>query len=218
MSSAGISRDQLRSIVERIERLEEEKAATASDIKEVYAEAKGNGFNTATIRQVIKLRKLDTAERQEQEALLDVYLAALGMTPIERAIADKDGDGGSLTPEQRAERARRRTSEAMDDAKDLSARMLADGLISEEAHAEQVRTADAVAAKFGTGEADSTPSGIPREGRGTLKRRVGKSIKAAVAALGTPAELTDEERAQGMTAAFIGKDGTRLSIGTNVRA
>jgi uncharacterized protein (UPF0335 family) len=75
----GISRDQLRSIIERIERLEEEKQATADDIKEVYAEAKGNGFDTKIIRQVVRIRKQDTAERQEQEALLDVYLAALGM-------------------------------------------------------------------------------------------------------------------------------------------
>lgn len=76
---AGIGRDQLRSIVERIEKLEEEKAAIAGDIKEVYAEAKANGFDTKTLRQVVRLRKQDSAERQEQEALLDLYLHALGM-------------------------------------------------------------------------------------------------------------------------------------------
>ena len=75
----GIARDQLRSIIERIERLEEEKQAIADDIKEVYAEAKGNGYDTKTLRAVIRIRKQDTAERQEQEALLDLYLAALGM-------------------------------------------------------------------------------------------------------------------------------------------
>ena len=75
----GIARDQLKSVIERIERLEEEKQAIADDIKEVYAEAKGNGFDTKIIRTVIRIRKQDTAERQEQEALLDVYLAALGM-------------------------------------------------------------------------------------------------------------------------------------------
>ncbi|PKP72431.1 MAG: DUF2312 domain-containing protein, partial [Alphaproteobacteria bacterium HGW-Alphaproteobacteria-6] len=69
----------LRSVVERIERLEEEKAAIANDIKEVYAEAKGNGFDTKTLRQVIRLRKQDKAERQEQEAILDLYMSALGM-------------------------------------------------------------------------------------------------------------------------------------------
>ena len=78
-AGVGIARDQLRSIIERIERLEEEKQAIADDIKEVYAEAKGNGFDTKIIRTVIRIRKQDTAERQEQEALLDVYLAALGM-------------------------------------------------------------------------------------------------------------------------------------------
>ena len=71
--------DQLRSIVERIERLQEEKAALAEDIKEVYAEAKGNGFDTKTLRTVVRLRKQDSAERAEQEALLNLYLHALGM-------------------------------------------------------------------------------------------------------------------------------------------
>ena len=76
---ASIARDQLRSIIERIERLEEEKQAIAEDIKEVYAEAKANGYDTKTLRAVVRIRKQDTAERQEQEALLDLYLAALGM-------------------------------------------------------------------------------------------------------------------------------------------
>jgi uncharacterized protein (UPF0335 family) len=80
-AGVGIARDQLKSVIERIERLEEEKQAIADDIKEVYAEAKGNGFDTKIIRQVVRIRKQDTAERQEQEALLDVYLAALGMAP-----------------------------------------------------------------------------------------------------------------------------------------
>ena len=75
----GIAHEQLKSIVERIERLEEEKQALADDIKEVYAEAKANGFDTKTLRTVIRLRKQDTSERQEQEALLDLYLQALGM-------------------------------------------------------------------------------------------------------------------------------------------
>ena len=70
---------QLRSLVERIERLEEEKKTIAGDIKEVYAEAKANGFDTKILRKVISLRKKDANERQEEEALLDVYLAALGM-------------------------------------------------------------------------------------------------------------------------------------------
>jgi uncharacterized protein (UPF0335 family) len=76
---SGIAVDQLRSIIERIERLEEEKAAIAEDIKEVYAEAKANGYDTKTLRAVVAIRKQDTAERQEQEAILDLYLAALGI-------------------------------------------------------------------------------------------------------------------------------------------
>ena len=69
----------LKTIVERIERLEEEKAALTADIREVYSEAKGQGFDTKIMRQVVRLRKLDRADRQEQEAILDLYLAALGM-------------------------------------------------------------------------------------------------------------------------------------------
>ena len=81
--AAGIAHGQLRSVVERIERLEEDKAAIAADIKEVYAEAKGNGFDTKILRKIVRLRKVDTAERQEEEALMDVYMAALGMLPTE---------------------------------------------------------------------------------------------------------------------------------------
>jgi uncharacterized protein (UPF0335 family) len=77
----GFAREQLRSLVERIERLEEEKAALAGDIREVYAEAKAQGFDARTLRKVVGLRKQDATERQEQEALLDVYMNALGMTP-----------------------------------------------------------------------------------------------------------------------------------------
>ena len=78
-ASTGIAQGQLRSIVERIERLEEEKATIAEDIKEVYAEAKANGFDTKILRKVVRLRKVDRAEREEEEALIDLYLHALGM-------------------------------------------------------------------------------------------------------------------------------------------
>ena len=75
----GIGAEQLRSYIERIERLEEEKAALTADIREVYAEAKGNGFDAKTMRQVVRLRKLDSADREEQEELLDLYKRALGL-------------------------------------------------------------------------------------------------------------------------------------------
>ena len=78
---AVAAREQLKSVVERIERLEEEKKAIADDIREVFAEAKGNGFDTKVLRQVISLRKQDLAERQEQDAVRDLYLQALGMLP-----------------------------------------------------------------------------------------------------------------------------------------
>jgi len=70
---------QLKSIIERIERLEEEKKALADDIRDVYAEAKGTGFDTKVLRKIISIRRQDVSERQEQDALLEVYLAALGM-------------------------------------------------------------------------------------------------------------------------------------------
>lgn len=69
---------QLRSIIERIERLEQEKSEIAEQIKEVYAEASGNGFDKTAIRQVVRLRKIDRAKRQEAEAILDLYLSAVG--------------------------------------------------------------------------------------------------------------------------------------------
>ena len=78
-ASVSFAKDQLKTIVERIERLEEEKQALADDIKEVYAEAKANGFDTKTLRTVVRLRKQDAAERAEQETLLDLYMHALGM-------------------------------------------------------------------------------------------------------------------------------------------
>ncbi len=73
-----VAADRLRSFIERVERLEEDKAAIMNDIKEVYAEAKGEGYDVKTLRQVIRIRKMDRADRQEQEAMLDLYLAALG--------------------------------------------------------------------------------------------------------------------------------------------
>jgi len=74
-----ISADRLKSFVERIERLEEEKSSIADDIKDVYTEAKSVGYDTKTIRKIIKLRKMDAADRDEQEALLETYKFALGM-------------------------------------------------------------------------------------------------------------------------------------------
>jgi uncharacterized protein (UPF0335 family) len=73
----GIAGDQLRSIVDRIEQLEDDKAALAADIREVYGEAKANGFEPKVLRQVVRLRKLDHTERLEQEALFDLYMLAL---------------------------------------------------------------------------------------------------------------------------------------------
>jgi uncharacterized protein (UPF0335 family) len=73
------AKEQLRTVVERIERLEEEKAALAGDIKDIYAEAKANGFDTKALRKIISLRKKDPAQVSEEEAILDLYRQALGM-------------------------------------------------------------------------------------------------------------------------------------------
>ena len=76
-----VTADQLRSFIERIENLETEKKALGEDIKEVYAEAKGEGFDTKVMRQVIRIRRMDEADLHEQEELIDVYKRALGMLP-----------------------------------------------------------------------------------------------------------------------------------------
>ncbi|MEM1164302.1 MAG: DUF2312 domain-containing protein [Pseudomonadota bacterium] len=80
-SATSVAAGQLKAVVERIERLEEEKKEVAEQIKEVYAEAKANGFDTKTLRKVVGLRKKSTEDRQEEEAMLDLYLSALGMLP-----------------------------------------------------------------------------------------------------------------------------------------
>jgi uncharacterized protein (UPF0335 family) len=79
MAKSGFAKEHLKSFVERVERLEEERNALTADIREVYSEAKGQGFDTKIMRQVVSLRKLETADRQEQDAMLDLYLGALGM-------------------------------------------------------------------------------------------------------------------------------------------
>ncbi len=76
---SSVAADQLKSVIERIERLEEEKAGIAGDIKDVYAEAGANGFDVKVLREIVRLRKQDHDERQEHEAILELYLQSLGM-------------------------------------------------------------------------------------------------------------------------------------------
>jgi uncharacterized protein (UPF0335 family) len=97
----GSAQKQLKGFVERVERLEEEKKGLQDDIRTVIEELKASGFHVKTFRKVIALRKVDRSKREEEESLLDLYLHALGMTPIETAIAeaqeaaDKVGEGVS---------------------------------------------------------------------------------------------------------------------------
>lgn len=99
MTSTTFAHGQLRSLVERIERLEEDKAAIAADIKEVYAEAKANGFDTKILRKLIAARKKEAAEREEEQSMLDLYMSALGMIadlPLGQAALKREG----LTPKE----------------------------------------------------------------------------------------------------------------------
>jgi uncharacterized protein (UPF0335 family) len=135
-TATRFAKEQLRSIIERIERLEEEKKTIADDIRDVYAEAKGNGFDVKALRTIVRLRKQDANERAEQETILETYMQALGML-----------------------------------------------------------------------------AGTPL-GDSAVERLAGnRSVRKAVKALGTPVELTEQEKAKGYSAAFIGKDGTRMAIG-----
>ncbi|MDW9814955.1 DUF2312 domain-containing protein [Sinorhizobium meliloti] len=147
----GVARDQLRAFIERIERLEEEKKTIADDIKDVYGEAKSLGFDSKILRKVISIRKQDADERAEQEAILDTYLHALGMIEQPGFFDDEPRQSARVDRETRA---KLRTSEAMDDTKAFSAELAAAGLISQEAHAENMALSDAVARKYGAGVVD----------------------------------------------------------------
>lgn len=83
----SVAADQLRAFIERVERMNEEKAAINSDLSEIYAEAKGNGFCTKTIKKIVALRAKDANTRLKEEALLELYMSALGMVPATRAGA-----------------------------------------------------------------------------------------------------------------------------------
>jgi uncharacterized protein (UPF0335 family) len=85
----GLAVDQLKGIISRVEKLEEQKAGIAEDIRDVFLEAKGNGFDVKAIRTIIKIRKMDASEREEAETVLDTYIRALGMQPD---LFDQEGD------------------------------------------------------------------------------------------------------------------------------
>lgn len=92
--NSGFASDRLKAIIERIERLEEEKRQLSGDIRDVYAEAKGTGFDVKALRAIVRLRKQDAGERAEQEAILETYMAALGMLsdlPLGQAAIDRAG-------------------------------------------------------------------------------------------------------------------------------
>lgn len=92
----SVTKDEIKGLIERIERLEEEKKALSDDIRDIYAEAKGNGYDVKALRAIVRLRKQDEAKRREHEAILETYMAALGMladTPLgEAALARATGE------------------------------------------------------------------------------------------------------------------------------
>jgi uncharacterized protein (UPF0335 family) len=90
MSDVSTVNNQIRAYIERVERLEEEKVAISSDIKEIYAEAKGSGFDSSILRKIVALRKKDPNKRREEEAVMSLYLDALGMTPMEEYLEGGD--------------------------------------------------------------------------------------------------------------------------------
>jgi uncharacterized protein (UPF0335 family) len=159
----SIAGERLRSFITRIERLDEEKQTIAGDIREVFAEAKSSGFDPKIMRQVLRLRKMETAERQEQEALLETYLAALGMLPLEQEVVAAGGENPAEASLQR--RARKKA---------------------------------------------------PADSGRDFKRKVGKTVRKAMDAMGTPVEPTADEKAKGVKAAWIDKSGTRVSLATGV--
>lgn len=191
----GVARDQLRAFIERIERLEEEKKTIADDIKDVYGEAKGMGFIPAMLKKVIALRKKDEQQRQEEEAILDTYLAALGMLPQFDLFEE---------PVTREDRAKHRTSEAMADHKSLVDEMADAGLISEEARIENKALADAVATKFGNGAAQPLQS--PRKAAEAVSERTAFQVEADVSA-----EATVEGKPSVTVALTVQHDGANVS-------
>ncbi len=92
---AGFAKEQLKSFIERIERLDEEKKAIADDIKDVFAEAKANGFDVKALRTILKIRKEDPDERKEHEAIVDLYMHALGIIPLEQTPLGAQIAGGA---------------------------------------------------------------------------------------------------------------------------
>jgi uncharacterized protein (UPF0335 family) len=142
-----VAADHLRSFVDRVLRLKEEQDNISADIRDIYAEAKGVGFDKTALGQVVahlrKVDKIGTSAVEEKQSVFDMYLDAYGRG-IGTAFA-------THTHEARQERAKRRTSEAMDDNKAFSAELVEAGLITPEAHAENIVLSDAVANKYGAG-------------------------------------------------------------------
>jgi uncharacterized protein (UPF0335 family) len=151
MSDTNVAQDQIKAFVDRILRMKEEADAIASDVKEIYAEARANGFDKTQMGNLVTyLRKKDKDADKvaEGEAIFDLYLTAYlgasGKVGTKRATH-------TYAPDAREQRSKARLSEAMDDNKAFSAELVEAGLISEEAHAENVALSDAVATKLGAG-------------------------------------------------------------------
>lgn len=161
MSIDRTAKDHLKSFVERIERLEEEKKSIADDIKDIYAEAKGNGFDVKALRYIVRLRKMDKDKRDEFESIIDVYREALGMladTPLGAAAIERAAKAGPAAA--RRARSKDRLTGAMEDHVEFTQELGSKGLISQEAAAEAARDADAVSRKLGNGKGIKKPEHV----------------------------------------------------------
>lgn len=156
----SVAQDQIRAFVERVERIEAEVKDLNKGKAEVFAEAKGNGFDVKALKIVIGKRRQDHAERMELEAIVELYEAALGVGTAPRDADESGTVDATRAPARpdRETRRRQRLSESMDDHKALVDEIADAGLISEEARQENKRLADAVATKLGNGPIDPEPT------------------------------------------------------------
>jgi uncharacterized protein (UPF0335 family) len=171
--AARFAKDHLRAFVERIERLEEEIKSMNDDKRDVYAEAKANGFDVKALKKVVRIRAQDPDQRKEEEAVLETYLHALGMLDDGTGVATRAGAREEPSPDERmadaAARSRAASSQGLKATADLSQAAADAGLISQEAAKETAQLAEAVDRKFNRAPARAAPVHIPKKFREAVR-------------------------------------------------
>ena len=223
----------LLSIIERIERLEEDKKQVAADIKEIYAEAKGNGYDAKVLREIVRRRAEDAAKRSEFETVLDLYLGALGAladTPLGQAAVAREVTSTQRIERQEALQAEAQSSEDRFDAEEgqvaANTEALENGIKPLPASA----TASDCFKRGRVAYLKGAPGMVPDDLQGRDKVKLADeylrgwssvaempvadraALRRAIDAFGNPVELTSDERDKGMSAAFMRGD-TRITIG-----